>query len=180
MNTNKSPISTDEIYALLSQNIEISNSCIDDKIELRKIAYKEYINNTIIFKNCIINELDAGYLFFNTFVSLEQCIIKIAIFEASYLLAGLTIKECIFLDDLSLMSMGGHNKLGKPISIRDCIFHGFVNFFDAWFEGPFEVSRCHFIKGTNLLGNKDEPYVVNFSVAPVISENLGELDINIR
>ena len=33
-----------------------------------------------------------------------------------------------------------------------------MNFFDCWYEGPFEVRRCTFRKGTNLFGNKGEPF----------------------
>ncbi len=178
MDKNKPQVSLKQVYDSISHNAEISGVSVNDKIQLKNVSIDEYILNKVIFKNCIINALEGDYLFYDDFVILERCSINIANFAASFFSSGCEIRECIFYNDLNLLSMGGHNKPDMPIIISDCVFHGFVNFIDAWFGGPVEITKCHFLKGTNLLGNKGQPFVVMFSVPPIISENIGSLDKN--
>jgi hypothetical protein len=49
---------------------------------------------------------------------------------------------------------------------------------DAWFEGPIEISRCNFVKGSNLLGNKETPVRAKFDYVPLMINNSGKVDIN--
>jgi hypothetical protein len=46
------------------------------------------------------------------------------------------------------------------------------------FFGPFKLSNCNFIKGTNLLGNQGQPYCVHFAIPPRLEGNKGVLDLD--
>lgn len=58
------------------------------------------------------------------------------------------------------------------------MFIHFVNFFDCWYLGPVVIRRCHFVAGTNLLGNVDQPFVTSFKIPPVIEDTTGTLTMN--
>jgi hypothetical protein len=53
-----------------------------------------------------------------------------------------------------------------------------VNFFDCIYEGPVIITNNKFEKGTNLLGNQNEPFVASFDDVVTIENNEGEIDIN--
>jgi len=53
-----------------------------------------------------------------------------------------------------------------------------VNFFDCWFKSGVIVSNNDFKKGTNLLGNKDEVYRVQFDIEPVVENNTGSINLD--
>jgi hypothetical protein len=179
MNNNKSLVSAHQVYDMISSNLEISNSSILEKIKLRKISFEDYIHNNIIFKNCIINELNADDLFYYEPVIFERCIIDKSSFYSSYFLAGCEFRECTFNNEVHFMDTGGENKADNHIIITECIFNGFVNFSDAWFHGPVEISKCRFVQGTNLLGNIHQPYRVKFDITPNLFENIGTLNLDI-
>lgn len=96
---------------------------------------------------------------------------------ATYFHAGFVMERCRSAGPVDLQC-GGHNRNGNWIRIVDVSFEKFVNFFDCWFEGPVEVSRCKFKCGTNLLGNQNHPCRVTFDVAPIIEQNEGVLTLD--
>ena len=65
-------------------------------------------------------------------------------------------------------SNGEGNKDGSIFALKDTVFHEFVNFLDCTFDGPVEIRGCRFEKGTNLLGNRGQPYAAQFR-APLSS-----------
>jgi hypothetical protein len=176
MANNVPTLTSDQVIDAFSHKKEISDVSVKQRIDLRLVSKRDLVSKPITFRNCKITELEASYLFYDKPVILEGCEIEKANFDASYLLAGGMIINCTFLNNLSLMSMGGHNQPGKTFTLVDCIFNGFVNFWDAWFQGPFEVTRCQFKQGTNLLGFMGGLGSVTFDIPPIIEDNAGKLD----
>ena len=87
----------------------------------------------------------------------------------------LVIDNCIFRNAANFFAL---HCLGE-VTIKNCIFHEFVDFGDCWFKNKVTIKRNEFKKGTNLLGNLDKPYKVNFDIKPIIQENIGALNLNI-
>lgn len=58
-----------------------------------------------------------------------------------------------------------------------CTFHGFVNVCETWFPGPVTVHGCHFLAGTNLLGNVGRPYATFLEGGLDLSDTSGKLDL---
>ena len=143
-----------------------------------KDTYEMVIDTPITFKNCYLKNFIAGECAYVRIMVLEGCVFEQAAFDTCYANSGMTLDRCQFRNDIFLFAWSGNNQQGKPIIISDCIFDGFVDMYDAWFEGPITVSRNRFIKGTNLLGNRGQPYQVRFDVAPIIEENERKLDLD--
>jgi hypothetical protein len=106
---------------------------------------------------------------------LEGCEIGNAELFSAYFLAGLSVAGCTFTGRVDFQCCG-HNRSGTAVRLQDSRFLGFVNFFDCWYEGPFQVRGCAFEGGTNLLGNRGEPFEVQFDVQPELMGNTGTLD----
>ncbi len=173
-------LATDAVYKLLENEVTIENVFLSEKIDLRTLACPDTNSNIpkkVTFRNCYITDIDARDCGFEKLFTLSKCLIVSASFEPSYFLGGATFDGCEFINDIGFLTMGGSSP-GKPLIVRDCVFHGFVNMFDAWFEGPVEISRCSFPKGTNLLGNKGKPYQVRFEVTPILKDNAGKMDVD--
>lgn len=167
------------VYKAIEKEITIENVSIFDKIELRMSSKDEcLIDSPVTFINCQIKALDASYCTFNKKLTLVDCVIEYASLSASFFLSGLTIDRCIFNNDIFLFSMGGHNAEDKPIIIHDTIFKGYVDMNDAWFMGPLIISKCKFMKGSNLLGNKGQPFEVSFDIKPELIDNQGKLNLD--
>ncbi|WP_400193434.1 hypothetical protein [Hymenobacter sp. B81] len=96
-------------------------------------------------------------------------------FSFAYFLQGLQLTYRVFESQLDF-DCGGHGQPGFPVQLRRNVFHGFVNFFDCWFESAVQVEGNDFRQGTNLLGTIDPPACgVRFDVAPVVLDNKGNL-----
>jgi hypothetical protein len=171
------PISS--VYKAIEKDTAIENVSIIEKIELRSSTKDgDYIDRAVTFYNCQIKALDASYCTFNKKLTLVDCIIEAALLSTSFFLSGLTIERCTFKNDIFLFSAGGHNAKDKPIIIHDTIFEGYVDMNDAWFMGPLIISKCNFKKGSNLLGNKGQPFVVTFDIKPELIDNQGNLSLD--
>ena len=153
----------------------IADANIEGPLSLRPLCEGDVLNWSVRIERCSLNELDASFVEFVHPVILERCQIGRAQLFAAYFLAGLVVRGCTFADTVDFQC-GGHNRSGALVQLEDNVFHGFVNFFDCWDEGPFEVRRCAFGGGTNLFGNKGEPFEVKFDVEPVAFENTGAID----
>jgi hypothetical protein len=165
----------DAVLDLLRRGEPVRNATFADPLDLRLLCEGDDLRVPVRLTGCRLRRLDAACVQFHEPVVLEGCTVESpACFFATYFLAGLRVQGCTFSSALDFQC-GGHNQGGSAILLADCTFRGFVNFFDCWFEGPVVVRRCHFQGGTNLLGNKGQPYEVRFDVPPVIEGNEGEL-----
>lgn len=144
-------------------------------MSLRRLCEGDLLNRPVRIDGCSLPELDASFVEFADSVILERCQFGRAQLYAAYFLAGVVVRGCTFADAVDFQC-GGHNRGGALVQLEDNVFQGFVNFVDCWYEGPFELRRCTFKAGTNLLGNKGEPFEVRFDVAPVVTENIGVID----
>jgi hypothetical protein len=179
------------VLEAISRGETVHNAIVAETIELRLLAKhwplgtqgppgtQDQLLVPVSFVGCQLHCIDAVCLHFHHPFVLRDTVIDIpsASFYACYFLEGYTIERSTFCGDVDFQC-GGHNATDKPVIIRDSTFRGFVNFLDCWFMGPVEVRNCCFEKGTNLLGNKGQPFEVTFDVAPLIDGNSGDLDLN--
>ncbi len=145
---------------------------MDDKIYIEK-DYSE----KLIIKDKLIEDLELIYCSFKESVSIINCKINNASFQAAYFLNGLLIENCEFLKEADF-SLGDHVNDKAIFRLENVIFHGFTNFQDYWFRGRVKFANVNFKSGTNLLGNKNTPVEVTFSYEPVFINVVGEMDIN--
>lgn len=174
----KEELSLMTLYNRLKDEKEILNSKIKDEINFFEIMEEyELVKKEITFINCEIGSIiSPSTIFFKPF-TLKNCILHHASFSSNSFREGLIIDNCEILSNVTFEA-GGHNKIDKPIKLLNSKFHGVIDFFDCWFQGPVEIINCEFIKGTNLLGNKGEPFEVGFDFKPTINSNEGRLDLN--
>ncbi len=130
---------------------------------------------SVIIKNCIIDMINLE--FSNVFVSifLESCIIKDLMINSCWFKKKIVIDKCIFKNDI-IYEMGGHND--NEIHIKNNIFCGFFDFFDCHFNEKIFIENNIFIKGTNLIGNKEKGYKNIFKNGIVLCNNNGNLEEN--
>ncbi|RAK66722.1 hypothetical protein [Hymenobacter edaphi] len=129
----------------------------------------------LTMEHCWVEDMrgSGGYSFQQPVV-LRQTHFARAAFVFAYFLQGLTMQGCTFDGYLDFQA-GGHNKPGYPVRLLGNTFHGFVNFFDCWYEADVQLEGNNFRQGTNLLG-APHGIPVTFDVPPQISGNLGRLD----
>lgn len=170
-------ISAEEALEELRRTGELVDAVLDEPLHLRALPGDEYSTGAHRFLRCSLSSLVGHFLEYAGAVSLEDCQVGELDMSASYFLAGLLIRGCTFTG-LVDFQCGGHNRDGTVVRFEDTVFQRFVNFFDCDFDGPIELRRCAFEAGTNLLGNRDQPFMVGFVVAPVIEECTGSVDLD--
>lgn len=148
---------------------------IPGTIQLRELAAGEtYVAVPVCIEECRLDHLDAMLLQLEGPVVLRRVHIGRADFYAAYFLQGLLLEECEVEGYLDFQA-GGHNKPGFAVRLLGNTFHGFVNFFDCWYEAEMEVTGNDFRQGSNLLG-RPHGIPVTFDVPPMLLDNLGRLD----
>lgn len=144
-------------------------------VDLRELlADDTYVAVPLQLEHCRLDHLSAVLLQFQRPVVLRHLHIGRLDFTFSYFLQGLTLESCT-LDGYLDFQAGGHNQPGYPVRLLDNTFHGFVNFFDCWYQAAVQVEGNDFRQGTNLLG-QPEKYPVTFAEPPQIQGNAGRLD----
>jgi len=174
MNNQKNIISSEDAIELILQGQEIANYHIIGKTELYKIASK--LNRELVIQDCFIEDLVSPSAEFIHGLRIVRSHLAKCSFNYAYFIGGLFISDCTF-DSYLDFEAGGHNQNDRGFQIKNSSFHGFVNFFDCWFQSAVEVVGNEFKKGTNLLGNKDKPFSVQFDSPPLIENNRGQIDL---
>ncbi len=145
------------------QNIELLNR--DD--------FKSY--NTFRLVNCVIDTIDLiGVFELNVHLIIENCIINNFKIHSCWFLNGLLLRNCI-INNYVDYQMGGHNE--SPIIFEGNVFSGFFNFFDCQFENVIELKNNVFVKGSNLLGNKNEGFHNTFDNGIIQENNVGGIGL---
>jgi hypothetical protein len=142
-----------------------------------KIFIKEDYTKTLIIQDKIIEELRLIYCEFKESVSILNCKIKNASFQAAYFGKDLLIKDSEFINYVDF-SMGDFINTQRVFKIENVIFNEFVSFQDYNFRGKTILENVNFKKGTNLLGNKNTPVEVTFESEPILINVAGVLDRN--
>jgi hypothetical protein len=137
----------------------------------------ERLRYELILENCIFDDFKTSFLSFERPVRISRCVFYKCSFNSTYFIKGLHIEDSVFKSYLEFIA-GGHNQNGSLISIANCTFEGFVNFFDCWYKSQVDISNNNFRKGTNLMGNRTEPYRVQFDTPLIIENNTGQTDID--
>jgi hypothetical protein len=153
----------------------LQDALVEGSLSLRPLCDGDALKGPVHIVDCLLDQLDGPCIEFAGPVLLAGNHIRRVEFFAAYFLAGLTVRGCVFEDNVDFQC-GGHNRDGSAIVIEDSTFRGFVNFYDCWFEGPLAVRRCDFKAGTNLLGNRGKPFEVQFDVTPEVAEVAGTID----
>lgn len=164
-----------EATNILSKEEKLIGFYITGTIELSKLISA---GKRLWIENCFIENLkgEAIQSLIHPIV-LESSEFKSCTFSFAYFNAGLIINNCIFSDYLDFQC-GGHNRSSHIVSITNSTFKGFVNFFDCIYNGPVEILNNDFRNGTNLLGNKDYSYKVQFDMKPLIQDNQGIMNLD--
>ncbi len=142
-----------------------------------KIIIQQDYSETLTIEDKVIEELQLTYCTFNESVSLINCKINNATFQAAYFGKDLLIKDCEFIgySDFACGDSFNENGISKFVNV---IFNEFVSFQDYWFRGKTIFENVNFKKGTNLFGNKNTPVQVGFNSEPILINVQGILDIN--
>lgn len=164
-------ISAENAFTLLNEGVPIVDTHIEGQL---RIETTRPWKQPLIFKNCTLEFFSGNVTRFDKPVRLINCHFKKCDFTFSYFPGGLMIDRCSFDNYLDFQA-GGHTN--HPVIISNCIFNGFVNFFDYQYEAAVNISNNEFRKGSNLLGNPNNISVI-FEVKPVIENNTGKLDCN--
>lgn len=135
-----------------------------------------YIDHPVEIDNCWVEELTGTMMQYRQPVRLLNSRFVRCEFLFAYFLQGLTVAGCTFDYYLDFQA-GGHNKPGFPVLLQRNVFHGFVNFFDCWYEAEVQVEGNDFRQGSNLLG-APQGYSAEFDVFPIIRNNTGDLTRN--
>jgi len=167
-----------QVITQLAKGLPIIDMEIVGVLNLRDLAVSDNILSPVIFRRCQLEAIEAKFCQFNLPIFLEEVEVRLdSSFYACYFVAGLRITNCHFYGSLDFQS-GGHNKNGHEFRLERSQFDGFVNFFDCWFEGPVVINQCNYLFGTNLLGNKDQPFEVTFDQEPLIENTIGDLNLS--
>ncbi len=172
--TAKQNISAIQAKELLKENKPLKDLYISGILD---IVDFEKNDRLIHIENCVIENLKSECVEFSSSVELINSEFKKCTFSFSYFIGGLKIQNCVFLDYLDFQC-GGHNKISNSVLIDKSTFHEFVNFYDCSYNGPVEISDNDFKSGTNLTGNKNEPFQVTFDIEPIMTNNKGQIDLN--
>lgn len=178
-------ISAIEALQRLNAGAAVVNAEVLEPIDLRALCppHPQFLHDIIPcrieFRSCRLNSLDAMEAFFQERVTLIDTRVEAqhGSFWCCYFFKGAEIERCEFLRPLDF-SCGEGNKDGSIFALRDTVFHEFVNFLDCFFDGPVEIRGCRFEKGTNLLGNRGQPYAAQFRALRVLDGNEGRMDID--
>ena len=163
---------------ILRQGLPLTDTRVVGSLTLRQHGVRDLIDSPILIKNCLLDDLDAGFIEFEAPVVLENVeVVGTCLFHACCFLAGFSARDCHFRSRVDLQ-WRGHNKNGSLFRIENSQFDGFVDFEDAWFMGPVIVRGCAFHGGANLLGMRGQPNQVTFDVEPIIEFNTGRLDLD--
>ncbi len=170
----KREVSGTEAREMVLSDMHLKNLVIRGSFEMSASQADNWEwQKEIVIENCIVEDLQIPMFHAaKPVVFLNSDFKKIDLY-APYFLSGLLVKNCLFETVVDFQS-GGHNKNGTEFRLEGNVFKEFVNFFDDWFEGPVVVKDNKFEKGTNLLSTTQ---MVTFDVAPEISGNSGEINI---
>lgn len=135
------------------------------------LKYKK--NNLIIIEDISNVNIDFNYSEIQIPVYIKNCVIKNMYLNSTWFRNGFVLENCVVLNDINY-EMGGHNY--SAIYIHNNIFLGFFDFFDCHFTEKIVVNHNIFIKGTNLIGNKDKGYKNIFDKGLELYENIGRLN----
>jgi len=138
---------------------------------------EDRLGQPIRLVRCVLPEVYAPCMSFAEGVVLDQCRVGELDFFSCYFERELRVRRCTVTGKADFR-YGGLTKTGIVAQLEDTVFHGFVHFDDCWYEGPFELRRCRFLRGANLLGNQGTPYSTAFDVPPVISGCQGPLAVD--
>lgn len=143
----------------------------------KKVIIKNDYFDKLIIENEHIEVLEFHYCSFKKYVSIINCKIKNASFQAAYFENGLLIKDSEFINSVDF-SLGDTVKTGSKFKLENVIFNEYVSFQDYNFQGKVELINIQFKKGTNLFGNKNTPVEIIFKSEPILNNVIGKLDVD--
>jgi hypothetical protein len=167
-------ISSEEALEIVLRKSPLIDFHIVGKLNLTIVADKI---GDLIVQNCYVEKLESEAVNFNGKVQFENSEFESCSFSFAYFNQGFSIQRCVFRTYLDFQC-GGHNSLNNWITIKNTTFSDFVNFFDCIYNGPVEISQNDFQKGSNLLGNLNQSFNVQFDIIPLIEGNKGRLNID--
>ena len=138
--------------------------------------HEEYFEPVTI-ENRKIKTIDFSVAHFYKPVTFDKCTIDKFILFGTTFVEGLEINNCTIAEKF-LFQSGGYNKNNFSIKIENTLFRCLADFEDCYFIGEVHIENVKFIKGSNLLGNKNTPVEVGFEQGIIIKNVEGDLKIN--
>jgi len=171
--TDREKISGDTATELIRNNHPIRDKVVVGQISLVNLDQADSLS--VIIDNSLIDELIANSINFDKQVILRNSTFKKCEFLFTYFRDGLLISDSVFNSYLDFQC-GGHNRPEAKIEILNNEFDDFVNFFDCIYNGPVTIRNNEFKRGTNILGNKGQPFEAQFDLGLYINNNRGQID----
>jgi uncharacterized protein YjbI with pentapeptide repeats len=159
------------IFKLIKENETLENFHVVGDVSF----YKINLENKLAFINCKFDSLSLSGCDFDFEIKFINCKFKKVDMVGTFFHGGVLFSGCTFYSHF-LSDSGIHNK--KPYLLQGNVFHEFADFTDCWFMGEVIIKDNAFIKGTNLLGNKDEMFRVQFDSGYIIENNTGQIDVD--
>jgi hypothetical protein len=175
MSNQKTIISSENAIELILRGQEIANFHITGTTDFCKI--EKELNRELVIQDCFIENLVSISAEYRHSLRLVRSHLNKCSFNYTYFIGGLTIRDCTF-DSYLDFEAGGHNQNNCKFQIAQSSFDGFVNFFDCRFQSHVEIVGNEFKRGTNLLGNMDKPFRVQFDSPALIENNRGQIDLD--
>lgn len=135
------------------------------------------LNEELEISNCVITNCMMAGGYFRRKVTIENSLIFDLVAIGRYFDEGLKISSCVFVNGVSFEGTGCKNPQGDII-IENSIFQGFLDFFDAHYEGRLIFNNNILLQGTNILGNQELPIESIFKNGIEHKLNIGKLDIS--
>lgn len=157
----------------------LKNKIIKKKIDFNVFSKKNTVDiyDEIIIENCIFEEDFIGANFFRKAFTIKNSIFKkeFSIFGAIFY-KKIIIENCFFYGNSIL---GGGIYFLNEATFKNNIFNSFLDINDAEFKECLIFKNNILKNGSNLLGNLDKPYKVNFNKKTTIENNIGNLEMNV-
>lgn len=132
-------------------------------------------NTELVFSNCKIESFNATVQFVGKPIIFRNCEIGAIWCHATYFFAGLEMVNCT-VNEASTFDCGVHNLNPNIFIIDNCTFHGHLDFFDVYFEGPVQITNNDFKEGSSIKLYLDVPHGIKEGMPFKVENNKGQLD----
>ncbi|WP_375560061.1 hypothetical protein ACE193_20435 [Bernardetia sp. OM2101] len=129
----------------------------------------------LVFENCEIKLFNAVCICLEKSITFINCRIDELYCHATYFCGGFSMTNTI-ISKHSTFDCGGHNIAPNEFIIDNCVFNGYCDFFDVYFDGKVKITDNFFNRGTNLEMYLASPYGIKEGMPLILENNKGNLN----